>query len=48
MEDRVRTRRKPALALELRAPVFSGQLALCVADLLGRSYYFALEVPRWQ
>ena len=44
MEDSVRTRRQGALNLELRAPAFSGQLALCVADVLGRSYYFAVEV----
>lgn len=48
MEDCVRTRRKPALALELKAPVFADPLALCVSDLLGRSYYFALEVPKWR
>ena len=48
MEDSVRTRRHGALANELKAPAYSGQLALCVCDLLGRSYYYALQVPEWR
>ena len=43
MAEFARTRRQPALAEELLAPVYSGQLAMCVSDLLGRSWYFALE-----
>ena len=42
MESFARTRRTPALQTELRAPVFQGQLALCVADVLGRSWYYKL------
>ena len=43
MEDCVRTRRHGALRTELRAPVYAGQLAMCVSDLLGRNWYYALE-----
>ena len=43
MEDCARTRRHGALAVELRAPAYSGQLAMCVSDVLGRSWYYALE-----
>lgn len=42
MEDFVRTRRHAALQTELRAPVYSGQLAMCVSDVLGRSWYYRL------
>ena len=42
MDDGMRTRRHGALKPELRAPAYSGQLAMCVSDVLGRSWYYAL------
>ncbi|MBR1560502.1 MAG: hypothetical protein IJ646_09720 [Clostridia bacterium] len=44
MEDYVRTRRHGGLLLELKAPAYEGQLALCVSDILGRNYYYGLDV----
>lgn len=44
MADAVRTRRKPALADALDAPAYSGQLALCVNDVTGRSFCYAIDV----
>ena len=38
-----RSRKTPALETELRAPMYGGQLAMCVSDVLGRSWYFALD-----
>ena len=43
MADFARTRRAPALKNELCAPVYAGQLALCVNDVAGRSYYYAVD-----
>ena len=43
MADYVRTRRHGGLERELRAPMYAGQLAMCVSDVLGRSWYFALD-----
>ena len=43
MSDFVRTRRAPELKDELQVPVFDGQLALCVNDVAGHSYYYAIE-----
>jgi len=48
MEDDVRTRRHGDLRTELRAPAYAGRLAMCVSDVLGRSYYYGLEVPEWK
>ena len=48
MEDDVRTRRHGDLRTELRAPAYAGRLAMCVCDVLGRSYYYGLEVPEWK
>lgn len=47
MEDGVRTRKQGELPRELRAPAYDEPLALCVSDVLGRSYYYALKVPEW-
>lgn len=42
--DAVRTRRNPSLAASLDAPVYSGQLALCVNDVFGRSFCYEIAV----
>ena len=44
MAEAVRTKRSPALPDALDAPVYSGQLALCVSDVTGRSFCYALDV----
>ncbi len=38
-----RSRRHPALQTELAVPAYSGQLAVCVNDVSGRSFLYALE-----
>ena len=43
MADFARTRRAPALKTELCAPVYAGQLAMCVNDVAGRSYYYVMD-----
>ena len=43
MEDTVRTRRHGALITELKVPVYSGKLGMLVSDLLGRTWYYALD-----
>ena len=43
MAEFARSRREGALCTELRAPMYAGQLAMCVSDVLGRSWYFALD-----
>ena len=43
MASFARSRRHPALERELRVPVYSGKLAMRVGDVLGRSWYYALE-----
>ncbi len=42
MVDSVRRRRKPGLETTLAAPVYDGTLAMCVADVLGRSFYYRI------
>ena len=42
MADFVRTRRHGALQNELMVPMYSGTLAMCVSDVLGRSWYYRL------
>lgn len=42
MADFARTRRHAALQCELRVPMYSGTLAMCVSDVLGRSWYYRL------
>ena len=43
MAEFARTRREGALRQELAVPVYSGELALCVSDVMGRSFYYALD-----
>ncbi|MBR6766541.1 MAG: site-specific DNA-methyltransferase [Clostridia bacterium] len=43
MSESVRTRRQPELKDTLDIPVYAGQLALCVADIAGNSYYYLLD-----
>lgn len=43
MSQFARTRREPALRRELAVPAYDGQLALCVGDIAGGSWYYALE-----
>jgi len=38
-----RSRREGALHTELAVPVYDGQLILCVSDVTGRSFYYALD-----
>ena len=42
LSDFVRTRRHAALKDELLVPVYKGDLAMCVSDVLGRSWYYKL------
>jgi len=44
MAEYVRTRRQPELKDTLDVPVYAGQLALCVADIAGNSYYYRLDL----
>ena len=43
MAEFARTRKEGMLRRELAVPVYGGELALCVADVTGRSFYYALE-----
>ena len=43
MAEFARTRKEGALRRELAVPVYGGELALCVGDVTGRSFYYALE-----
>lgn len=38
-----RTKREPVLAEALDAPVYSGQLAICVSDVSGRSFCYEID-----
>ncbi len=42
MASFARSRREPALRLELDAPAYDGELALCVGDVTGRSFYYRI------
>lgn len=42
MVDSARRRRVPGIASTLAAPVYEGELALCVSDVLGRSFYYRI------
>ena len=46
MAQFARSRREPALKLELDAPVYAGDLALCVGDITGKSFYYRLDPNR--
>lgn len=43
MADAVRTKRQPALKTTLDAPVYSGQLAICVSDVTGRCFCYEID-----
>lgn len=43
MADAVRIKRSPALKDALDAPVYSGQLAICVNDVSGRSFCYEID-----
>ncbi|MBQ6374383.1 MAG: site-specific DNA-methyltransferase [Clostridia bacterium] len=43
MSEFYRRHRMGALSTELKAPVFAGQLAMCVSDVLGNSWYYKLD-----
>ena len=43
MADAVRIKRSPALQDALDAPVYSGQLAICVNDVSGRSFCYEID-----
>ena len=43
MAQFARSRKTPALQRELKLPVYSGQLALCVNDVAGHSHVYALD-----
>lgn len=43
MTEFVRTRKHPELETNLDVPVYTGQLAVCVADVAGNSYYYLIE-----
>lgn len=43
MAEAARSRRAPVLPEALDAPVYSGQLALCVSDVTGRCFCYALD-----
>ena len=43
MAQFARSRREPALKRALDAPVYAGDLALCVGDVTGRSFFYRLN-----
>jgi hypothetical protein len=43
MAEFARSRKEGALRGELAVPVYGGQVALCVGDVTGRSYYYVLD-----
>ena len=43
MAESVRTKRNPAIRESLDAPVYSGQLAMCVSDITGRSFCYEID-----
>ena len=40
-----RSQKQPALARELRVPVYDGVPAIRIGDISGRSHYFLLDPP---
>lgn len=46
MTEFARTRYTPALKTTLDAPVYSGELTMCVCDVTGRSFYYRLAIPQ--
>ena len=45
MAEFARTKREPALKTQLDAPIYAGELALCVSDVAGHSYYYRFVQP---
>ena len=43
MAESLRTRREPRLKTELDAPVYAGELAVCVCDVAGRCFYYRID-----
>lgn len=43
MTEFARTKREPALQTSLDAPVYAGDLAICVGDVTGRSFYYQIS-----
>ncbi len=43
MAEFSRSRREPQLLRELAVPAYAGEMAICVSDVTGRSFYYALE-----
>ena len=43
MTEFARGKRRPELETELAVPAYSGQLALCVNDVTGRSWLYGLD-----
>ena len=43
MAESVRTKRNPAIRESLDAPVYSGQLAMCISDVTGRSFCYEID-----
>ena len=43
MAEYARTRKAGELQQELAVPVYGGELALCVSDVTGRSFCYALD-----
>lgn len=43
MAESLRTRREPRLKTELDAPVYAGELAVCVCDVSGRCFYYRID-----
>ena len=43
MAESVRTKRNPALRDSLYAPVYAGQLAMCISDVTGRSFCYEID-----
>lgn len=43
MAEFARSRRAPELQTELAVPAYAGELAICVSDVLGRSYFYLLD-----
>ena len=43
MAEFARSRKEGALRRELAVPVYDGELAVCVGDVMGRSFYYAID-----
>ena len=43
MAEFQRSKRQPRLLRELAAPAYAGELAICISDVAGRSFYYLLD-----